>query len=71
MRDHVHCHKSRLPKLQCGGAGNDDQKTDGGTEYKQVLINAKLRTGKRGQKTELTERSPLRRREFALDCSAI
>jgi hypothetical protein len=29
----------------------DDQKTDGGTVYKQVLINAKLKTGKRGQKT--------------------
>jgi len=28
--------------------------------YKQILINAKLKTGKRGQKTELTG-SPLRR----------
>jgi hypothetical protein len=27
----------------------------------QMLINAKLKTGKRGQKTELTWRSPLRR----------
>jgi len=27
--------------------------------------------GKRGQKTELSGRSPLRRRRFALDCSAI
>jgi hypothetical protein len=44
MRDHVHCHKNRLSKLECGGAENDNQKTDGGTEYKQVLINAKLKT---------------------------
>ena len=28
----------------------DDQKTDGGTVYKQILIHAKLKTGKRGQK---------------------
>ena len=27
-----------------------DQKTDGGTVYKQILINAKLQTGQRGQK---------------------
>jgi len=31
----------------------DDQKTDGGTVYKQVLINAKLKTGNRVQKTGL------------------
>jgi hypothetical protein len=30
-----------------------DQKTDGGTLYRQILIDAKLKTGKRGQKTEL------------------
>ena len=35
-------------------------KTDGGAMYKQMLINAKSKTGKRGQKTELTWRSPLR-----------
>jgi hypothetical protein len=34
------------------------------------LINARLKTGKRGQKTELTGRSPLRRRRSAIDCSA-
>jgi hypothetical protein len=28
----------------------DDQNTDGGTVYKQILINAKLQIGKRGQK---------------------
>ena len=28
----------------------DDQKTDGGNVYKQILINAKLQIGKRGQK---------------------
>jgi len=27
-----------------------DQKTDGGIVYKQILINAKLQIGKRGQK---------------------
>ena len=31
----------------------DDQNTDGGPVYKQELINAKLQTGKRGQKTGL------------------
>jgi len=36
-------------------------KTVGRTLYKQVLINAKLKTRKTGQKTELTGRSPLRR----------
>jgi hypothetical protein len=28
--------------------------------YKDILINEKLKTGKRSQKTELTGRSPLR-----------
>jgi hypothetical protein len=49
----------------------DDQKRDGGIVYKQILINAKLQIGKRGQKTELTGKSPLRRRTSALDCSVI
>jgi hypothetical protein len=49
----------------------NDRNTDCGTVYRQILINAKLRTGKRGQSTELTGRSPLRRRRSALDCSAI
>ena len=35
------------------------------------IIEAKLQTGKRGHKTELTWRSPLRGRKSALDCSAI
>jgi len=39
-----------------------------GIVYKQVLINKKLQIGKRGQK--MSGRSPLRRRRFALDCSA-
>jgi hypothetical protein len=30
----------------------------------------KLTTGKKGQKTELTGKGPLRRRRSALDCSA-
>jgi hypothetical protein len=33
-------------------------KTVGGVVYKQILINAELHTGKRDQRTELTERSP-------------
>jgi hypothetical protein len=37
----------------------DDQKTDGRILYKQIL-NAKLKTGKLSQKTELPRRSPLR-----------
>ena len=36
-----------------------------------LLINAKLQIGNRGQKTGLTEKSSLRRRKSALDCSAI
>jgi hypothetical protein len=37
--------------------------------YKQTLRSVKL-TGKKGQKTELTGKGPLRRRRSALDCSA-
>jgi hypothetical protein len=39
----------------------DDQKRDGGTVYRQILINAHLKTGKRDQETELIGRSALRR----------
>jgi hypothetical protein len=35
--------------------------------YKQILINARLKTGKGGQETELTGRSPLRRQRTAPD----
>ena len=49
----------------------EDQNTDGGTVYKQMLINAKLQIGKRCKKKERTVRSALKRRGFALDCSAI
>jgi hypothetical protein len=49
----------------------DDQITDGGIVYKQILINAKLQIVKRGQKTELAGSSPFRRRRSAVDCSAI
>jgi hypothetical protein len=35
------------------------------------LIDAKLKTGKRGRKTKLTGRSPLKRRRYAKDCSSI
>jgi hypothetical protein len=34
---------------------------DGGTVYKQILINAKLQIEKGGKKTEMTGRIPLRR----------
>ena len=46
----------------------DDQTTDGGTEYKQILINEKLGIGERGQKTELTGRSALKSGRSVLDC---
>jgi hypothetical protein len=36
-----------------------------------MLMNAKLKTGKRGKETELAGRRSLRRRRFAIDCSAI
>jgi len=37
----------------------------------QILIEAKLKIGKRVKETELTGRSPLKRQRSALDCSAI
>jgi len=49
----------------------NDQKTGGGIVYQQILINAKLQIGKRGQKTELTGRSLVWRWRSALDCSVI
>jgi hypothetical protein len=48
-----------------------DQKADGGIVYQQILINTNLQIRKRGKKAELTRRSPLRNRRYALDCSAI
>jgi hypothetical protein len=39
--------------------------------YKQILINAKLQIGKRGQKTVLAGRSPVRRQRSTSDCNAI
>jgi len=39
--------------------------------YEQILINAKLKTRKRGRKTELTGKVSLRRQRTALDCIAI
>ena len=41
-----------------------------GNGDKQTLRSVKLTTGKKGQKTELTGKRPLRRRRSALDCSA-
>ena len=55
----------------CVKVQKDNQKTDGGAMYEQILINAKLKTRKRGKKTELTGKSPVRRQRTALDCSAI
>jgi len=46
-------------------------KAEDGTVSKKLIISAKLQTGKRGQKTEVTGRSPLRRRISALDYSTI
>jgi predicted alpha-1,6-mannanase (GH76 family) len=37
----------------------------------KILIDAKLRSGKGGQKTELTVRRALRKLRSALDCKAI
>jgi hypothetical protein len=41
-------------------------------QWKRIneLRSVKLTTGKKGQKTELTGKRPLRRRRSALDCSA-
>ena len=39
--------------------------------YRQILIDAKVRPGKRDQETEMKRRSALRRGRSALDCSAI
>jgi hypothetical protein len=38
------------------------KRTHCGTVCRQILLNAKLQTGKRGQETELTGRSPFGRR---------
>jgi hypothetical protein len=48
----------------------EDQETDGGIVYKQILRSVKLTTGKKDKKIELTGKGPLRRRRSALDCSA-
>jgi hypothetical protein len=42
-----------------------------GTAYRQMLIHAKLNTGKRGQSSELAGRGPLRRGSSDLECSTI
>jgi hypothetical protein len=49
----------------------NNKKKRSGTVYKQILINAKLKTGKSGQKAELTRRSPLGRQRTGLDHRAI
>jgi hypothetical protein len=39
--------------------------------FRQTLIDATLHIGKRGQKTELLGRGPLRRRRSTRDCRAV
>ena len=39
--------------------------------YKELLINAKMKTGKEGQETELTGSSPLGRQRSTLDCTEV
>jgi len=51
--------------------GRRKKKTGGGSVYKEILINVKLQTGQRGDKTELTGGSSLRRRRCTLDCGVI
>jgi hypothetical protein len=46
----------------------DDQTTDGGMT---VINKCIIKTGKKGEKTELTGRSPLKRRTSALGCRRI
>jgi hypothetical protein len=47
------------------------KKNDGETVYKQILIDAKLKTGQTGQKMELTRQSPLRTERTTLNFSDI
>jgi hypothetical protein len=47
------------------------QKTDCETVYKLILIDAKLKTGKKGKKTKLFGWIPFMRQRSSLDCSAI
>jgi hypothetical protein len=44
--------------------------TDGGIVYELILTNAKFQIGKRGQTTQVTERSSRRRQRCAMDCTA-
>ena len=53
------------------GKSINNAKTYGVTVYKYILINAKLKTGKKGQETELIERSILRKRTSTVDSSGI
>jgi hypothetical protein len=63
--------KKTFEENLCKGDSKKKKKTEGGTVYKQILINAKLKTGKRGQKTELTGRNPLGSRRSVLELRAI
>jgi hypothetical protein len=39
--------------------------------YQQILMDANVKPGKRGQETEMTGRDVLRRGRSAMDCSGI
>ena len=54
---HTHTHTYTYTFIKCVA----------GTVHKQIFINAKLRAEKAGQTTELTWRSLLRRRRYALE----
>jgi hypothetical protein len=49
----------------------DDQKTDGRTLHRQILMNAKVKPRKRGKEREMTGRIALRRGRSAMDCRSI
>jgi hypothetical protein len=61
----------RGPTVRRRRTRRGDQRIYGGIMYKQILINVKLQNGMRGQNTELSRKSPLRRRRSILDLSAI
>jgi hypothetical protein len=50
----LHLKEYNIKELMDGSSNKRTTKADGGTVCKQILINTKLRTRKRGHKTELT-----------------
>ena len=49
----------------------DDQKADGRSGWKEILVNAKLKIENKGQNTELSGVCPLRKLKPAMDRSAM